>query len=416
MRRRLAGSAHFATPSLLTPNTHPHSYNLKRKVAGLPPVTREWYDARREALAGGGGGAAGGGGATSASGGGVRVWTDPLTRKRFTSEATYKTFVASNKYGAALKKAGLDAPPGVVVSVVQTCDASTSGRAPSSAPPPPAFRVAAPNGVTFATPATPDELPVEAEEGDGWATASDQEDPEEAPWVAWDPARSLFDNALFPSVEACLEHMWRHYGFYLPDAPYLADPEGLLTYLGEKLANGRVPLYSRGDDESAKSFPSLHAVQRHMVDAGRTKLAWEGNEAEYDEWYDYSAALEGEEGEEGGRAMVVDGASDAPSVTPTGLAAYELALPGSKKLLGSRHLARYYRQKHRPDTERRASATAAAVAAKYKMLGVGGLEDGPGAAVARAKAHKARTRVVRAAMRAEQNANVTRNLPRNVPY
>ena len=114
--------------------------------------------------------------------------------------------------------------------------------------------------------------------------------------------------------------------------------------------------------------------------------------------------------------MVVDGASDAPSVTPTGLAAYELALPGSKKLLGSRHLARYYGQKHRPDTERRASATAAAVAAKYKMLGVGGLEDGPGAAVARAKAHKARTRVVRAAMRAEQNANVTRNLPRNVPY
>ena len=27
-----------------------HRYNLKRKVAGLPPVTREWFDARKEQL------------------------------------------------------------------------------------------------------------------------------------------------------------------------------------------------------------------------------------------------------------------------------------------------------------------------------------------------------------------------------
>lgn len=31
--------------------------------------------------------------------------------------------------------------------------------------------------------------------------------------------------------EANLEYMWRKYGFYLPDAQYLADPEGLLKYL-----------------------------------------------------------------------------------------------------------------------------------------------------------------------------------------
>lgn len=27
-----------------------HRYNLKRKVAGLPPVTKEWFDARKEQL------------------------------------------------------------------------------------------------------------------------------------------------------------------------------------------------------------------------------------------------------------------------------------------------------------------------------------------------------------------------------
>ena len=340
------------------------------------------------------------------------------------------TFVASKKYGAALKKACLADPPAAVVYVVRPSDASTSGRAPGPAPappaPPPAFRVAAPNGVTFSTPsamatdegAMGGEAQADDDDDDGWATASEEE--EEEAWVAWDPCVSLFDNARFRTVEACLEHMWRAYGFYLPDAAYLADPAGLVAYLGEKLANGRVPLYARGDDGDAKQFPSLHAVQRHMVDSGRTKLAWEGNEAEYDEWYDYSAALEGEEDEDegGGLGMVVDGGGDhaLPAASATGLAAYELALPGTGKLLGSRHLARFYRQKHRPGTEARAGATAAALAAKYKLLGVGGLEDGPGAAVARARAHKARTRVVRAAMRAELNANVTRNLPRNVPY
>lgn len=27
-----------------------HRYNLKRKVAGLPPVTKDWFDARKQQL------------------------------------------------------------------------------------------------------------------------------------------------------------------------------------------------------------------------------------------------------------------------------------------------------------------------------------------------------------------------------
>ena len=90
------------------------------------------------------------------------------------------------------------------------------------------------------------------------------------------------------------------------------------------------------------------------------KLAWDGNEAEYEDFYDYSA-LEGEEGEEGAgatapssssRAMIVDG--DAALPPPTALADYELALP-SGAVLGSRHLARYYRQAVRPRGDGRRS-------------------------------------------------------------
>jgi hypothetical protein len=109
--------------------------------------------------------------------------------------------------------------------------------------------------------------------------------------------------------------MFKQFGFYFPDAQYLADPEGLLKYLvsrmhrlgcswqeaaagwegsavlrscapscqparacladpcfpgrlgarpccqGAKLQYGHVPLYESGDNPNAKQFASLHAVQ-----------------------------------------------------------------------------------------------------------------------------------------------------------
>lgn len=117
--------------------------------------------------------------------------------------------------------------------------------------------------------------------------------------------RSLFDNHLSASFEANLEYMYKRFGFYLPDAESLTDAEGLVQYLvrtcacaslcswsqtqGQKLQYGHVPLYQSGDDPNARAFRSLHAVQRHMVDAGRCKMLYDGNEDEYAEFYDYDA-------------------------------------------------------------------------------------------------------------------------------
>ena len=50
-------------------------------------------------------------------------------------------------------------------------------------------------------------------------------------WEEWDVRRSLFDNHVSDSMEANLEHMWKHFGFYFPEAELLTDPEGLLKYL-----------------------------------------------------------------------------------------------------------------------------------------------------------------------------------------
>lgn len=62
---------------------------------------------------------------------------------------------------------------------------------------------------------------------------------------------------------------------------------------GAKLAEGHIPLYASGLDPSAKQLNSLHAVQRHMVDTNQCKMAYDGVEEEYDDYYDYSSALQG---------------------------------------------------------------------------------------------------------------------------
>ena len=73
-------------------------YNLKRKIANMPPVTREWFEARKETIA------------ASASAPIAKIWADPLTKKKFGSENTYKAFVNSNKYKDLVKQSGRSAP------------------------------------------------------------------------------------------------------------------------------------------------------------------------------------------------------------------------------------------------------------------------------------------------------------------
>ena len=61
----------------------------------------------------------------------------------------------------------------------------------------------------------------------------------------------------------------------------------MIVLQGAKLQYGHVPVGSHGDDEGGRQFGSLHAVQRHMVDTNQCKLAWEDNEQEYEDFYDW---------------------------------------------------------------------------------------------------------------------------------
>lgn len=47
----------------------------------------------------------------------------------------------------------------------------------------------------------------------------------------WNVCRCFFDNHISDSFEANLEYMFKNFGFFLPDAEQLRDPQGLIKYL-----------------------------------------------------------------------------------------------------------------------------------------------------------------------------------------
>ncbi|GAB4817284.1 hypothetical protein N2152v2_004330 [Parachlorella kessleri] len=424
-----------------------HRYNLKRKIAGLPPVTREWYEARKAQLL------------ATASQPVQKVWFDPLSKKKFYSENTYLAFTRSKKYGDLLKRAGGVAPaPIVTLRKLEAPTQEPAAAKPASKPTTvPSAAPAAPTAGAGAAPAVGKGFTVKPavkaagaaaapadvgrvreveqaldragggeQSGDGsaedagsdWETASEEEMQEGyEKWEEWDVRRSLLDNTLHPSMEANLEYMFKKFGFYFPDAEYLVDPEGLLKYLGAKLQYGHVPLYESGDNPNAKQFASLHAVQRHMVDTNQCKMqpAYEEDEEEYADFYDYSA-MDVDSGA-GAGALIVS-PEDAGGASAT----YELVLAGpgagadgpggGTRILGSREFARYYRQRPRL-SDGRQSVQRATVLAEYRRLAIPLLADTSNELAAKKQNERRARRMERQRLAMGMRRNINDNLPKN---
>eukprot|EP00892_Ulva_mutabilis_P004475 jgi/Ulvmu1/239/UM001_0243.1 len=328
-----------------------HRYNLKRKVAGLPPVTSEWFEARRSHLS-----------SLQQEAADV-VYICPLTNKKFQSEGTYENHTRTQKFKASLKKAALvSAPPPRVVPrrTPETARPSESNHGTQITQLQQHLA-----GLAVRESQTIQESDSNVDDGDssGWETDSqiddetlaaaevvgaasskvhpgdaqgDAADGDVSSWQEWDVCQSLFDNHVSPSLDDNLKYMYKKFGFFLPDAQYLQDPEGLIKYLGAKLRYGHQPLYSSGLDDQAKRFGSLHAVQRHMIDSNKCTMCYDGNEDEYEDYFDYPEMDE----------------SDALALPGVSTDGYELHIqrPGKQgvQVLGCRDFKHVYRQNHRP--------------------------------------------------------------------
>lgn len=112
------------------------------------------------------------------------------------------------------------------------------------------------------------------------------------------PNGCLFCAHTSEDIESNLQHMAIQHSFFLPDTEYLVDVEGLLQYLGEKVAIGNVCLYcpaNKVDEEGhpvGNEFGSLEAVRAHMKAKGHCKLAYdtEWERQEVSEYYDFEAS------------------------------------------------------------------------------------------------------------------------------
>lgn len=66
-----------------------------------------------------------------------------------------------------------------------------------------------------------------------------------------------------------LKHMSIAHSFFIPDAEFCCDVEGLLSYLAEKVCRDFICLWC---NEKGRTFYSIQGVRQHMIEKGHTKM------------------------------------------------------------------------------------------------------------------------------------------------
>lgn len=108
-------------------------------------------------------------------------------------------------------------------------------------------------------------------------------------------SRCLFCNYDSPSVKLNVQHMTKIHGLFIPEQTYLVDLEGLISYLQAKIHENHECIACH------KLKNSALAVQTHMRDKGHCMIAFEEEEEmiEIGQFYDFSSTYSDDEFENG---------------------------------------------------------------------------------------------------------------------
>lgn len=159
-----------------------------------------------------------------------------------------------------------------------------------------------------------------------------------------------------------IKHMSVSHSFFIPDAEYCIDIEGLLNYLAEKICKDFICIWC---NEKGKTFYSLDAVRNHMVEKGHCKMLHEGAVlAEYVDYYDYSSSYPDHSND-----MDIDEEIEPPQVLDAD--EFQMVLP-SGAVIGHRSLLRYYKQRINPNRAvvvKKSTQRLHKVLAEYRALG-----------------------------------------------
>jgi pre-60S factor REI1 len=361
-----------------------HRYNLKRKVAELPPVTAENFQERiiahKNQMAEG-----------SKSTSCHCVECD----KRFNTTNAFTNHLQSKKHkdqlaaivaglvvkkSSAAKRAGntardMRAENDETNAQLKKATLGSTGVVRDGTARSKTNRLveAIMSGVSLDNAAADDDNDGEWEDVDDEENGGAEEDmaDEEEAWklnaIAVD--HCLFCPEVSKDMEANIRHMTIAHSFFIPDLEYVVDLEGLLAYLGEKVGVMRMCLWC---NEKSRVFPELRAVQQHMTDKGHCKLFHEGDAVlEYADFYDYRPSYPDYKPGEAGEAMEDEDMEATPASIELQEQGYLMVLP-SGDTVGHRTLQRYYRQKLRPGRELVVSANSSSISkvmSQYKALG-----------------------------------------------
>ncbi|KAJ2870577.1 pre-60S factor rei1 [Coemansia aciculifera] len=149
------------------------------------------------------------------------------------------------------------------------------------------------------------------------------------------------------SFESNMEHMSFSHSLFVPDLEYVVDLRGLIKYLADKVSVANVCLHCNG---RGRALQSLEAVRRHMLDKGHTKIAYdtEIDILEISDFYDFSSTYpDADDAAEESADMQLDLVKSSRQAMPAASRLEEeegeLVLPSGTRI-GHRSLQRYYKQ------------------------------------------------------------------------
>lgn len=172
------------------------------------------------------------------------------------------------------------------------------------------------------------------------------------------PTTCLFShpkaNKNFDTVEENIQHMFKNYGLYIPEQKYLVDKEGLISYLGEKISFGFC-ICCNYQGRNAEAAREHMLKKRHM----RIPYEIEDEKLEISKFYDFSSTYDDinlgptkeEDWEDVSGDEDNDGSDDDLPLSEHDAIyrdGHDLILP-SGTVLGHRAFQRYYRQNLAPE-------------------------------------------------------------------
>lgn len=292
----------FATPELQRHHfkSEWHRYNLKRRLAELPPVTIERFlEKAAQNLA------------SIANPEEKNLYCRPC-RKAFTNDKKYGDHMCSKKHFEMVER-----NEGVDDTAEYMAQLEREGKA------------------------TGKKEKVDFTNDDDFEDVDSDDDAEGDIDFVMDTNACIFCNEVSPDLVTNIEHMSIAHSFFIPDTEYCVSLENLIEYLLIKVTKDYICLWC---NEKGKPFNSLDSVRKHMTDKGHRKMLYEGEYlAEFVDFYDYSSSYPDQE--EGADAD--DEVGDETEVEGDD---YQLVLP-SGNTIGHRSLLRYYKQKLNPDRQ-----------------------------------------------------------------